>query len=110
VGVFGILAIQVSERRREIAIRIALGADKSAVRLSILKGLRVPILIGIFLGSLISVPSAMALANSFSLSLAVVMCIYLASVFVLLGIVFAAAAIPTWRALAVPPTECLLAE
>src|SRR5206468_455843 len=59
VGVYGVTSYGVSRRRREMNIRVALGADSSAVlRLVVYQG-AVPIIMGVALG----VAGAMAAGN-----------------------------------------------
>ena len=60
-GVFGVVASLVSERTREIGIRMALGATPGAIgRLVIAQGMRLPIL-GLGLGMILAIPAAQAL-------------------------------------------------
>ena len=60
-GVFGVVANLVTERTREIGIRIALGATPADVgRLVIRQGMRLPI-VGLIVGALLAVPASRAL-------------------------------------------------
>lgn len=60
-GVFGVVATLVSERTREIGIRIALGARPSDVgRLVVGQGMKLP-LVGLLVGIVLAIPSARAL-------------------------------------------------
>ena len=60
-GVFGVVAGLVSERTREIGIRMALGATPGEVgRLMVRQGMRLPLL-GIALGAVLAIPAAQTL-------------------------------------------------
>ena len=60
-GVFGVVASLVSERTREIGIRMALGATPGAIgRLVITQGMRLPVL-GLGVGMVLAIPAAQAL-------------------------------------------------
>jgi putative ABC transport system permease protein len=49
-GVYGVMAFLVAARAREIGVRIALGADRSAVRRLVMKSSLVPVLVGATIG------------------------------------------------------------
>jgi ABC-type antimicrobial peptide transport system permease subunit len=59
VGLYGVLAYSVARRTREIAIRLAIGADPRTVRLMIMKEVGILALIGTLIGA----PGAVALAK-----------------------------------------------
>jgi len=109
-GVFGVVASLVSERTREIGIRIALGATPAAIgRLVIAQGMRLPIL-GLAVGMVLAIPAAQALRGL----------VYgvsphdprlFAFVAVLLALIaLAATAIPARRATRVDPRISMAAE
>jgi len=50
IGIYGVLAYAVTERKREIGIRMALGAKKSDVAFMLLKGTLVLVMAGVVLG------------------------------------------------------------
>jgi putative ABC transport system permease protein len=50
VGVYGVTAYSVIQRRREIAIRLALGADRTKVRALIFRSGMMPVVIGLSIG------------------------------------------------------------
>src|SRR5262249_59560747 len=59
VGIYGLLAFAVTQRTREIGIRMALGARPSRVIALLLRGVRLPLTIGIAAG----LPAAWALSR-----------------------------------------------
>jgi putative ABC transport system permease protein len=63
VGLYGVMAYVVSQRRREIGIRMALGGQPSAIRWSVLRqGLLVSV-VGLVVGVLLSVVTAKAISG-----------------------------------------------
>ena len=60
VGIYGLLAYAVTRRTREIGIRMALGAQPGGVVALMLRGARVPLVIGIAVGA----PAAWAVSRS----------------------------------------------
>ena len=50
VGVYGVIAYAVTQRRAEIGIRIALGAPRGSVISNVLRGGLVPVLVGLTMG------------------------------------------------------------
>jgi predicted permease len=107
VGIYGVLAYQVSQRRREIGIRLALGSDGARIfRLIVREGLL-----------LLAVGVAAGLAGAFAIRRAMETQLFgvqaldplvLASVAVLLGLVaFTACAVPARRAARIDPLIAL---
>jgi len=110
VGVHGVLSYGVAERRREIGIRLALGAEPAGMlRLIVAEGL-VMALAGLALG----VAGAVALTRLLSSLLFGVTptdpLSFAAVVVVLLVVALAATAVPAWRAAQVDPARALRAE
>jgi ABC-type antimicrobial peptide transport system permease subunit len=107
IGLYGVIALSVGQRRREIGVRMALGARPSDVlRLVLGEGSRIAI-VGIVIG----------LAGAFSISRVVSSMLYGVSAtsvpvyamatLVIAGVTLAATAIPARRATRVDPTTAL---
>ena len=110
VGVYGVLSQAVAQRRAEVGIRMALGADGSRVRGMVLgDGLR---LVGIGLG--IGTIGALALSGLLSSQLFGVNprdpLVYLPVVLILLGVGVLASFMPAWRATRVDPVIAMRTE
>jgi len=63
VGLYGVMAYVVSQRTREIGIRMALGGQPSAIRWSVLRQGLVVSLVGLAIGVLLSVVAARAISG-----------------------------------------------
>jgi predicted permease len=110
VGLYGVMAYSVSRRTREIGVRLALGAQRSAVMRMVLHDAAVLLLIGIAIGVAASVASASVLKTALygvdphdPLVLTVV-CISVT----LTGLL--AAYIPSIRAASIDPMKALRSE
>jgi len=110
VGLYGVMAYSVSRRTREIGVRLALGAQRSAVMGMMLREAAVLLLAGIAIGIVASLASASVLAtvlygvsprNPLVLS---VVCVVVA----LTGLL--AAYIPSMRAASIDPMQALRTE
>ncbi|MGH9796380.1 MAG: ABC transporter permease, partial [Candidatus Acidiferrales bacterium] len=110
VGFFGILSLQVAERRREVGVRIALGGSVARVSFALLTKLGPAVIIGLACGSAGALPAAAKLAELYHLNFQVVIACYLGSVVLLGLLMLAAVAAPLGRALAISPVECLAVE
>lgn len=107
IGIYGVIAYDVTRRRREISIRLALGAERREVQGMFVKHALKVAGVGAMAGGLFAVPLTESLRSllfgvqPFDLET-------LAGVVVLLGVaVTMAAFIPAWRGAAVPPAEAL---
>jgi len=110
VGVYGVLAQAVAQRRKEVGIRMALGADRGAVRGMVLRdGMR---LVGIGLG--IGTAGALVLSGLLSSQLFGVEprdpLVYLPVVLSLLAVGLLASFMPAWRATRVDPVIAMRAD
>jgi ABC-type antimicrobial peptide transport system permease subunit len=110
VGLYGVMAYSVSRRTREIGVRLALGAQRSAVLKMVLRDAAILLLAGIGVGAAASLASASVLKTMLygaaprdPLVLAVV-CISVAFAGLL------AAYIPAVRAASIDPTQALRSE
>ncbi|MGH7969389.1 MAG: FtsX-like permease family protein [Limisphaerales bacterium] len=110
VGIYGVVAYSVSQRTREIGIRIALGAEVADVfRLIIGQGMRL-----VLTGTLIGLAGAMALIHFlrsllFGVSATDPLTFAAVSV-VLAGVAFFACWVPARRAIKVDPVKALRHE
>ncbi|HUZ95872.1 MAG TPA: FtsX-like permease family protein, partial [Edaphobacter sp.] len=110
VGLYGVMAYSVSRRTREIGVRLALGAQRSAVLMMVLHDAAILLLAGIGIGAMASLVSTPMLRSMLygaaprdPLVLAVV-CISVAFAGLL------AAYIPAFRAASIDPAQALRSE
>jgi predicted permease len=106
VGVYGLTVRSVTDRRREVGLRVALGATRGAIwRLLMIDSLGA-VGVGLFAGCVLAFPAARALQNFLpGLNPNVITPVLAFAVLGLSAIVAAAA--PARRALRVEPTEAL---
>jgi putative ABC transport system permease protein len=110
LGVYSVIGYSVSQRTREIGIRMALGAQPGSVHKLILRqGLR-PVLAGLATGLVVSLVAMRALASLLYGVTATDPPTFLAAVGVLLAISALATAIPAGRAARVDPMTALRHE
>jgi ABC-type antimicrobial peptide transport system permease subunit len=110
VGLYGVLAYNVTQRTREIGLRLALGAAPQRLQAMVLKQVGVMAAIGITIG----VAAAFALGN---VAQAVLFglsghdpVVFGGALAVLAVVVLAASWLPAWRASRIPPIEALRYE
>jgi putative ABC transport system permease protein len=109
-GVFSVFAYLVEERRREIGLRLALGASKSRIRRSIAGMTSRPLVGGLAVGLALAIAAGFVLRrNLFGLS-PLDPVSYLAVAAVLGAAAFVATYIPVRRALHVDPAVTLRTE
>jgi macrolide transport system ATP-binding/permease protein len=111
IGIFGTVSYAATLRRQEIGIRMALGAERSAMFLLLLKQLRWPLSVGMAFGLAAAIPTGQIfLANPFLLVKPFdppILTIVAGFVF-LTAIV--AAFLPSWRAVRQDPMDSLRSE
>jgi predicted permease len=110
IGIYGVVAYVVSRRRREVGVRVALGADARDVQRLILRQTLRPVAIGLILGIAAAAAAAgMLQAVLFGVSpydpLA-----FIGAPVVMLAIATVAAVVPTRQAIRVDPVSVLRAE
>jgi predicted permease len=109
-GLFGVLAYLVVQRRSEIGIRLALGAQREHVlRLMLLDGLA-PALGGAAAGSLLAIAAAQLIRSSLYATKPFDPAVFAGVIGLLLGVALVACLLPAWRASRVEPATVLRSE
>ncbi len=110
VGLYGVIAYSVTQRTREIGVRVALGADARSVRrLVVSGGLRMTTL-GIVLGMLAAAASTRVLASLLFGVSPLDPVSFTAIALLVMAIAVAAAYVPARRATLIDPMEALRAD
>lgn len=110
IGVYGVVAFGVARRRREVGIRVAMGADARDVHALIVRQGMLPVGVGILLGALAALGLVRALASLlFGVGLYDPLA-YLAGVSVLAATGWVACWIPARSASRTEPVRALAAE
>jgi predicted permease len=110
VGIYGVIAYSVTQRQREIGVRMALGATRAKILLLILRQAATFTGIGVLVGLVAAFASAhLASALLFQTSTAdpISICV---SIFGLMVIAMSAAVLPAARAATINPIEALRSE
>ena len=110
VGLFGVLAYLVTQRRTEIGIRLALGAQREHVlHLMLLDGLA-PSFGGTAAGSLLAIAAAQLIRSSLFATKPLDPAVFAGVIGLLLGVATTACLVPAWRASRVQPATVLRSE
>jgi putative ABC transport system permease protein len=110
VGIYGILSYTVSRRRREIGIRLALGATPGTIRAMVVRQGIVMALAGCVLGVLAAQLGAGLLSKFMYATRATDPLTLSAVVAAVIVVALVACAVPGWRASSEDPTRALRAE
>src|SRR5579864_1694119 len=109
-GLFGVLAYLVTQRRSEIGIRLALGAQRENIlHLMLLDGLA-PALGGAAAGSLLAIAAAQLIRSSLYATKPLDLAVFAGVIGLLFGVALAACLLPAWRASRVEPATVLRSE
>ena len=107
VGLFGVLAYLATQRRTEIGIRLALGAQrKHVVRVMLLDGLA-PAFGGTAAGSLLAIAAAQLIRSSLYATKPLDTAVFAGVIGLLFGVATTACLLPAWRASRVQPATVL---
>jgi predicted permease len=109
-GLYGLISYAVSRRRREIGIRMAVGANGASVVRMVLRQGIAPVVIGLMIGLALSAGAGRLLASSYPLSERVGPALYGAIAPMLLVVALLAAFVPARRAAFVDPVTVLRDE
>lgn len=109
-GLYGVLAQLVGYRRREIGIRLALGATRSSVLQMVMRQGAAMIVVGLLAGLVLSALTGRMLTGFLYGVSAVDAWTYAGVLLCLCAIGAAASYIPAWRASLIPPVEALRDE
>jgi putative ABC transport system permease protein len=110
VGIYGMMSYAVTQRNREIGIRLALGAQRQSILRLILKRAIILALIGVAAGLLLSFVLTRSMSSLlFGVSTIDPVIFVLLSVF-LIGVILLASFVPAWRAMKVDPLVSLRNE
>jgi predicted permease len=110
VGLYGVLSYLVAQRRREIGVRIALGAHRGQVmRLTLVDGMR-PTALGLLLGLVAGAAVARLIRNLLYGVQPMDASVFVGVAFVLVSVAIAACLIPAWRASRLDPVQALRME
>ena len=110
IGIYGVLAYAVTQRRREIGIRMALGSSRGSATGLVIRHAATLFILGSVLGGLASLPVG-HVVRSFLFGVSWLDPLTIAiTASVLVVVCTGAATIPAWRAARVDPAEVLRAE
>jgi predicted permease len=110
IGIYGVLAYSVAQRRREIGIRMALGSSRAGATRLVTQQAGTMVVLGLVLGATASLPAGHAVRSFLFGVQSLDPFTICATALVLLLVCAVAAAVPAWRAAQVDPQEVLRSE
>ena len=110
IGLYGVTAFSVAQRTREIGVRMALGADRSRIVRTVMRGPLLQAITGLLIGVPLSIVGARAIAAQLYGVDAADPVIFATAIVVLLASMVAAAIVPGLRAASIDPTRALRGE
>ncbi|HZY62889.1 MAG TPA: ABC transporter permease [Edaphobacter sp.] len=121
IGLFGLMSYQVTQRTREIGVRLAVGADRTQILLMVLRRSMLLIAIGLTIGAIASLTVPRLIGSvledyvftggrSISTVLSSGTIAFIAAASAMLLAAFAASYLPARRAASIEPTEALRTE
>jgi len=109
IGLYGVLSQAVTERRREVGVRMALGASPGDVVAMVVRRSLLLTATGILLGSVVSI-AGLRLLRSFLLTGPGRPLVLMTVAAIMLAVALAAGALPAWRAARIDPAVALREE
>ncbi len=109
-GLYGVVSFLVARRTRELAVRMALGADTGRVIRLVLRDSIIPVLTGVVLGLLGAAMSSRALGSMLHGVTPHDARTYVAATLLLFGVSLAAILVPAHRATVISPTRALKSD
>jgi len=110
IGTYGVLSYAVAQRRREIGVRMALGAQRTAVVWLVLRGALAVAAVGVVIGGPLALGAGRAL-RSLLYGIAPASPLVLGgAAAALVGVAIIASAAPAWRASRVDPLIALRSD
>ncbi len=110
IGLYSVVAFSVARQRRELGIRIAIGAQPREIFSAVLRRSITPVVIGIGAGVAASIPLMRILATKATDVSPYDRTIYAAVALILVAVALIAAIIPARRAMQVDPSAALRSE
>jgi ABC-type antimicrobial peptide transport system permease subunit len=109
-GVYSVMAFYVHERKAELGLRIALGADRASIVMLVFRRALSLAVAGLAAGVICAMASSHVVANLLYSVRALDFPTYCAGIGTVLIVTVLASFIPTWRASHVDPVEALRSE